>query len=319
MKKFIVFLAIVLGVLTLVVPGQSQALEKVSIQFKWFHQFQFAGYYAAKEKGFYAEEGLDVELLEHNLDIDPIKEVVRGRVEYGIADSGLLISRLQGKPVVLMAQIFQHSPVVFVTLKKSGLRSLLSLNGKTIMTFKQGHGDAALRAAVMKILGSQDKVQWEEHTYNNQDLIDGKVDAMLVYSTNEPYWFHEQGEEINIIDPRNFGIDLYGDNLFTSLHEAKNHPERVDKLLRATLKGWTYALEHPNEIIDIILEKYNTQKKTRAHLEFEARQTAELIDTKSFKIGHYEPFRFDEIARIYINLGLTNRSKFSEQFFWNKP
>ncbi len=319
MKKLIAFLAIVLSVFTLAVQAQSKSLEKVSIQLKWFHQFQFAGYYAAKEKGFYAEEGLDVELVEYNSEHDPIKDVVRGRVEYGIADSGLLISRLQGKPVVLLSQIFQHSPVVFVTLKKSGLNSLLNLSGKTIMTFKQGHGDAALRAAVMKILGSQDKVQWKAHTFKNQDLIDGKIDAMLAYSTNEPYWFHEQGEEINIIDPRNFGIDLYGDNLFTSVHEAQNHPERVDKLLRATIKGWTYALKHPNELIDIILEKYNTQKKTRAHLEFEARQTAELIDTKSFKIGHYESFRFDEIAVIYRNLGLTDRSKFSEQFFWNTP
>ena len=96
-------------------------LDKVTIQLKWFHQFQFAGYYAVVEKGFYSEEGLEVELRQRVAGTSHINDVLEDRTQYGVADSGLLWQRLQGKPVVLVAQIFQHSPLVFATLKDSGI------------------------------------------------------------------------------------------------------------------------------------------------------------------------------------------------------
>ena len=111
MKKLILLLALLMGALLAPLSGQAAELEKVRIQLKWFHQFQFAGYYAALEKGFYAEEGLDVELIERDPASDNIDDVISGRAEYGVADAGLLLSRLKGKPVVLLAQIFQHSPL----------------------------------------------------------------------------------------------------------------------------------------------------------------------------------------------------------------
>ncbi|MBF0246401.1 MAG: ABC transporter substrate-binding protein, partial [Planctomycetes bacterium] len=272
--------------------AQAQDLEQISIQFKWFHQFQFAGYYAAKEQGFFAEEGLDVDLLEYVANSDPVKEVVGGRATYGISDAGLLLTHYNKEPVVLVGQIFQHSPVVILALQKSGLRTPYDLEGRSVMTYLQGQGDASLKAMVLQALGSQDRVDWREHTYRFEDVIEGKVDAMLAYSTNEPYWFHEQGAEASVIDPRDYGIDFYGDNIFTSETEAKDHPERVEKVLRAVIKGWQYALDHPDEIIDLILAKYDTQHKSRPHLEFEARQTAELVDTRTFELGHYESSRY---------------------------
>ncbi len=316
-RNFLIVLLLFLASL----PGEmihAQELEKVYIQFKWLHQFQFAGYYAAKAQGFYADEGLDVALLQHNTDVDPVEEVVNDRAQYGIADSGLLLSRLGGKPVVLVAQIFQHSPVVIVTLKKSGLRTPYDLEGKSIMTYLRGHLDADLRVMVLKALGSQDKVQWKEHTYQNQDLIEGRVDGLLAYSTNEPFWFHEQGEAINIIDPRDFGINFYGDNLFTSEVEVQNHPGRVYKIHRATVKGWKYALDHPQEMVDLILAQYNPQKLTRAHLEYEARAIADLINAKQIEIGHYESSRFHKIADTYQRLGLTDQQEIPAGFLWGE-
>lgn len=108
-------------------------LENVTIQLKWLHQFQFAGYYAAVEKGFYAEEGLNVVLRERDPSKGHIQSVLDGDVEYGVADAGLLLERMNGKPVVLLKQIYQHSPLVFLTLKKSGIASPYDLAGKTVM------------------------------------------------------------------------------------------------------------------------------------------------------------------------------------------
>jgi ABC-type nitrate/sulfonate/bicarbonate transport system substrate-binding protein len=106
----------------LLVCNNSIANEKVTIQLKWFHQFQFSGYYAAKEKGFFADEGLDVEIKGRNPGGHYIDDVVQARAEYGVADSDLILSRLQGKSVVLLAQIFQHSPLVFITSKIAALQ-----------------------------------------------------------------------------------------------------------------------------------------------------------------------------------------------------
>ena len=311
--------AVIFGFPLSTLDAQAAPDEKIAIQFKWFHQFQFAGYYAAKELGYFAEEGLDVELREYDASSDFIEDVVSGRAEYGIADTGLLLSRLNGEPVVLVSQFFQHSPLIFVTLKESGLQTPFDLEGKKLMTYLQGSGDAPLRAMVEKALGSYEKSTWVDHSFSNQDLIDGKVDAMLAYSTNEPFWFFEQGKVVNLLDPRDYGIDFYSDNLFTSEQELKDHPERVKKVQRAALKGWKYALENPDHVIDLIQTKYNSQKKSLAHLTFEAREIAKLIDLRNFELGHYEPTRYQKIVESYQQLGLTDQNSIPSGFFLDDP
>ncbi|MBT7768693.1 MAG: ABC transporter substrate-binding protein, partial [Rhodospirillales bacterium] len=181
MKTALAYFALIFGVLLCPLAGQAQELEKVKIQLKWFHQFQFAGYYAAKEKGFYREEGLDVEIVERDPKKDNIEEVISGNAEYGVADSGLLLSRLQGKPVVMLSQIFQHSPLVFLTLRSSGLRTPFDLLGKTLMVDSAGNGDAPVKAMILKALGNLNKVKWKQHNYQFGELVDGKVDAMFAY------------------------------------------------------------------------------------------------------------------------------------------
>jgi|GEM_PF-507378 len=294
-----------------------QELEKVTIQLKWFHQFQFAGYYAAKEKGFYQQEGLDVELRERDPASSPVDDVISGKAQYGILDSGLVLSRDAGKPVVLLEQIFQYSPLVFITLSKSGLRTPYDLVGKNVMTDSLGANDAALKAMIQKTLGDLSKVDWQEHSYNNQDLLDGKVDAMLAYITNEPFWFQEKNIAVNIIDPRDYGIDFYGDNLFTTETEVSQYPLRVEKIRRATIKGWKYALDNKAEIIELIQSKYNSQKHSLAHLQYEAKQVGKMILSQFIKLGHYEESRYDKIAETYRQLNLTDSHRAQEGFFPN--
>ena len=99
------------------------ALEPVTIQLRWFHQVPLGGYYAAVEKGFYAEEGLQVSLREPESSKDRITPVLAGKVQYGIGDPSFLKLRLQGQPMVVLTQIFQHSPSVLITMRESGLLS----------------------------------------------------------------------------------------------------------------------------------------------------------------------------------------------------
>jgi|TARA_B100000315_G_scaffold221512_1_gene224932 ABC-type nitrate/sulfonate/bicarbonate transport system substrate-binding protein len=316
MVRILAFLAVIFGALMGSLSGHAQELEKVAIKLKWFNQFQFAGYYAAKEKGFYRAEGLDVEIIERDPKLDNVKEVLSGKAQYGVADAGLLLARLQGKPVVLLAQIFQHSPLVFLTLRESGLRTPFDLLGKTVMTESAGDGDAPLNAMILNTLGDLDKVKWKKHSYQFEELIDGRVDAMFAYLSNEPQWYRRRGKEVNIIDPRDYGIDFYGDNLFTGEQEIKDHPARVEKFRRASLKGWKYALQNKEEIVDLILAKYNSQKLTRDHLLFEASETEKIVNPRFVEIGHFEDSRFQKIAGIYTQLGLAKKFAVDPNFYY---
>ena len=115
-----IFLSILLPPI-LIHAAVAEDLETVVLQLKWLHQFQFAGYYAAQEKGLYQQEGLNVMFRERDVDTNNIRQVLDGDAEYGVADSILLLYRLRGDPVVLVAPIFQHSPVVYMTLRSSGI------------------------------------------------------------------------------------------------------------------------------------------------------------------------------------------------------
>ncbi len=286
----------------------SPPLEKVSLQLKWLHAFQFAGYYAAKEKGFYAAEGLDVDIKERIPHVNNIEQVLKGESDYGIADSNLLLDRLQGKPVVVLASIFQHNALAYVSLKSSGIVSPYEFKGKRIMDDGNVNSsvDAPLQAMRYEAgIANQDFTRIE-HSFNPDDLINGKTDVMTAYLTDAPYYYREKNVDINIIDPRNYGIDFLGDNLFTTEQQIREHPERTQRFLRASLKGWDYALKHSEEIIQLILRNYNTdQRLTAGGLRFEASEMAKLILPDNIPLGSSSLKRFQRIAETYQQLGLV--------------
>ncbi len=303
-----VFIIALLSLLIIFSPTlQADESHKIKVQLKWFHSFQFAGYYAALDKGFYAEEGLEVTLKERDPKINPVYSVLNGDAEYGVADSGLLLDRIQGKPVVLLSQIFQHSPLVFITHKKSGLKTPFDLNGKQIMLDNKAKNDAPLISLLVNTLGSLDYVDFINHTYSLDDFLRKEVDALSAYSTSQPYQLEEQGIAINIIDPKNYGIDFYGDNIFTTEAEIRDNPERADKFIRASLKGWEYALNHKQEVIELIQKQY-APHFSKSKLEFEANKTAEMINYPEVPLGTVIPARFESIARAYEQAGVATPS-----------
>ncbi len=292
--------------------------EKVTIQLKWYHQFQFAGYYAAVEKGFYAEEGLQVELRQRVAGTSHIEDVLQGRAQYGVSDAGLLLTRQQGKPVVLLAQILQHSPLVLLTRKDSGIRSAEDLAGKRVMFDAEGDGNMPIIAMLLKTFNKLDAVEVQQISFNPQDLIDGKTDAYASYLTNQPDWYHQRNVDVNIIDPRDYGIDHAGDNLFTTEQELAEHPERVEKIRRATLKGWEYALKNSEEIVELILEKYNPKEFNRDHLMYQARMYNKLIAADLVELGKFSQSRYQKIAEDYAKAGFMEQRKLDPGFFYSQ-
>jgi len=285
--------------------GLAQALDKVSIQLNWYHQFQFAGYYAAKEQGFYQALGLDVELRELDDQGTSEERVITGKADYGISDSSLILAKSQGKPVVIVAQIFQHSPTTLATLRSSNISSPFDLMGKRIMVNSSLQNFAPVSAMLLQTDPNMTAFTWQEHNEQYSALVEGNTDAILIYNTNEPFKFKQANIDIFTIDPRDYGIDFYGDSLFTSESEVKNNPQRVQAIRQATIQGWQYALSHKAEIIKLIAEKYNSQGKSDAHLSFEADEISKIILAKFIPIGSITRTRMEKISEIYHQLGMV--------------
>lgn len=168
------------------------ANEKVTLQLKWLHQFQFAGYYAAKEKGFYSQEGLDVEIKERDRSKNNIEQVISGEAEYGVADSILLLYRSRKEPLVIVAPVFQHSPNVLFTLKSSGLDSPYKLNNKNIMFYNKD-ADGFGIPAMFKHLEIEPFLDRTKDKKHYSALIERKIDAYAGYLSNEAYYFKKEG------------------------------------------------------------------------------------------------------------------------------
>ncbi|BCS96711.1 hypothetical protein DSLASN_23430 [Desulfoluna limicola] len=272
----------------------------MTLQLRWFHRFQFAGYYAAVEKGFYADEGLDVRLKVFEEGMDPVVSVLTGKADYGVGDTRLLVERMKGEPVVVLKQVFQHSPLVLLSLKESGIVTPYDMAGKKVMLFPGE--DASLLAMLQFAPEGPDQVTVLEHSYLPEDLITGKVDVMSAYVTDEPFLFKSRGVDVNIINPVDYNIDFYGDNLFTTQRETEAHPERVEKMVRATLKGWEYALANPDEMIDLIRERYGSGR-TREQLAYEAQLTRVMIQPEFTPLGTVTRTRYVSIADVYQRAG----------------
>ncbi|HEX9451340.1 MAG TPA: diguanylate cyclase [Burkholderiales bacterium] len=285
-------------------PANAAAdLQQVTLQLNWKHQFQFAGYYAAIERGFYREAGFNVRVQEVQEGRDPIDAVLTGAADYGVGASELALRRGQGRPVVVLAVILQHSPLVLIATGRS-VATVHELAGKKVMLLPH---ETELVAYLQQEQLPLDRIEVVPHSFNLNDLLAGKVSAASGYSTDEPYLLKKAGVPYNLFSPRASGIDFYGDSLFTTEKLARAHPERVAAFLSASMRGWQYAMDHPGEIADLIVARYG-RRKTRDHLLFEAAEMRRLMQPQLVEIGYMNPGRWNHVAATYAQLGMLPES-----------
>jgi diguanylate cyclase (GGDEF)-like protein/PAS domain S-box-containing protein len=283
--------------------GTETVKKKVVLQLKWKHQFQFAGFYAALKEGYYADAGVDVEIRSVDFERSASEVVLSGDAQYGISDSSLVLARLQGKPIVVLAAIFQHSPLVLVSKESSNILSPLELSGKRIM-YQRNVDDAVLTAMFSEVGLTEDNHIHVPHSFQDAALMEDQVDAMSAYITDQPYFFKEKNIPVNIIAPANYGIDFYGDMIFTEEKYLRTNKQQVMDFRDASIKGWSYAIAHPEEMVDWIIKTYQPEK-TREHLLYEAENTIRLIQPKLVEVGYFSVNRFNRISDIYKKLGLA--------------
>ena len=289
--------------------------NKIVLQLVWKHQFQFAGYYAALEKGFYKDAGFDVIIKEGSPGISPIDEVLSGKANFGTSRGELLLHYLHGKPVVVLASIFQHSPVILLTKENSNIKTPQDMINKKVSLLVNDDDNAVLYAMFNNEGVTLDKIIKIPSSFDINDLITGKTDVFNAYTTNEPFILEQKGIKSVIINPLTYGIDFYGDCLFTSKKEIENNNENVKAFRKASLLGWKYAMEHTDEIIDLIINKYNSHK-TKEHLQYEAEEIRKLMLPKLIEIGLMNKGRWIHMADTYVKLKMTDSDYSLDNFIY---
>jgi len=262
-------------------------LQPIILQLRWTHNAQFAGFYAADQNGYYAEEGLQVSFVEGGAEVDLFKGVLEGTAQFGIhgADA-LLAARAQGKPVQAVAVIYRRSPTVFIALARSGIERPQDLVGQTIQV-GSGSGHIVLHAMLGRLGIDLEQVTEVPLTGDLDPLLSGEVQVISGFLMDQPLRIEAAGEKANLIYPDDYGIHFYGDTLWTTDEFADANPDVVGRFLRASLQGWAWAVENPIEA-----GRRVGQYRPEAELDQEAaKMTASipLVNTGEDYIGWMRP------------------------------
>ncbi|MCK5111211.1 MAG: ABC transporter substrate-binding protein [Arcobacteraceae bacterium] len=290
--------------------------EKVTLQLQWLHQFQFAGYYIAKEKDFYKQVGLKVDIKEFKQGINPVNIVTSNKATYGVGRSSLIIDKSNGANIKLLSAIFQSSPSVLVATKKSNIKTIKDFTGKRIMTTPNISQTVSIQAMAKQKGVNINNMIIQKHSFDINDLIKGKTDLMASYISNEPFMLKQKGIKYTVFDPKDYGFDFYSDILFTSDDEVIKHKQRALKFKAATLKGWQYAFNNIDETVNIILEKYNTQNKSKEALIYEANELKKLAFYNTKKLGTIDINKIQRIYDIYNVIGLVKNKVNMDEFIF---
>lgn len=282
------------------------AKEKITLYPDWLEQFQFAGYYIAKEKGFYESFDLDVEIKPFNQDINIVDEVINNSATYGIGKSSLILDKYNDKNIIFISSIFQESPLILISLKDKNINSISDLKNKRIMIT-----DDAKQSATIKSILNRDKgfdisnVKILPHSGDINDLINNKTDVMACYLSNEPYTLSKKGIDFNYFSTNFLNFNFYEGIIFTSQNEVLTNPYRVQSFDKASLMGWEYAFSNIEESARIIFEKYNSQKRTLDELIYEGNVLKELAKFDSGLLGDINLDRIEDIKKFYTYSGIN--------------
>ena len=313
-KIFIIFILFIFIPLSLF----SKVLKPVTLQLSWFDQFQFAGYYMAKEKGYYEEYGLDVTIIPYDFGIDVSSEVDSEKVDFGVGRETLILERVSGKKIVALYSLFQESPLIMLSKKESNINKIQDFSGKRVMTTLDDAGEVSLKSMILSKGVKTEDLKIVEHSHNIMDLVNNKVDLISGYLSKSPYDLQKLGIEYNTFSPKDYGFDMYSDFLFTYEDKIKNDLDTVLAFKKASLKGWEYAYSNINETAKYIYDNLNTQKISLDALIFEGKVLKKLSYSNANKLGEIKLEKIQRIYDLYNVMGLTPNKIDFNKFVLNK-
>ena len=300
-------LKFLLTIIFLTTSLYSSELKKVTLQLAWFDQFQYAGYYIAKEKGFYKELGLDVEIVPFSFDKNIIKDVNDGKIDFAVGRENLILEKQKYPNIVALAAIFQASPLILISKKDSKIEKIEDFANKRIMTTRDDAEEASLKAMLVSRKVDIKTLNFIPHSHNIKDLINSKTDLISAYTSKAPFFLNKYNIKYNTFSPKDYGFDMYSDFLYTNSQLIATDPNVAILFKNASMKGWEYAYSNISEATELILNKYNTQNLTKEELIFEANELKKLSYYETKKLGEISYEKLKRIYDLYNVLGLVEK------------
>ena len=325
--------ALMLASLMVLSAAGAQKLTPVKLQLKWFPQAQFAGFFVAQAKGYFKAEGLDVQLLPIG-DQSPIQTVATGTADFGTTwITDLLTARQQGLPVVHIAQIFQKSGYTLVALKSKNIAGPANFKGLRIGVWPSGNEYPAV--ALLKKYGltssldssvASPSVQAVTYPFDPSLVFPDKVDLVSAMTYNEVDQIQGLGysmDKLKIFKMSDYGVNLLEDLMFTTQRvlDDKNFKgsglsgrEVAARLVRASLKGWDYAVKNQAEAVNIVLplcgntcKGSGTRADAKEHQTWQMREVAKLYQagpTLKGQAGYLDPATYKANVTLLKSLGI---------------
>jgi NitT/TauT family transport system substrate-binding protein len=294
--------------------------EPVSLQLQWVTQAQFAGYYVALDKGWYREEGIDLTISPGGPDLVPADMVMAGTSDFGTSLLADLIVNVQnGGAVVSIAQIQQTNGLLLLAFKSSGIEGPADFVGKRVGVWLGGWEAQFDALMAREGLTTQD-FDLVSQGFSMDPFLDGSLDVASAMIYNEYHVVLESGvkaEDLNIIDYADYGLDFPGDVLFTSRRLVEDNPDLCTRMLRASLRGWEYAVQHPEEAADIVLKYDETGLQTREHQLAMMREIAKLVSLPVRPVGYTDRDDVRRTIDTLLSYGVLNQAVPPEDVFTN--
>ena len=321
-------IAIILTLTLLLGSNLAFAADKVVLQLRWHHSFQFAGYYAALWQGYYAKAGLDVQIRDSfspdKKYLSPIREVAEGRAEFGIAGSEILVGENRCSLFMVLAPIFQESPITIFSKESTPLSTPADLKHLNLGMFTRGNVAEAEVQAMLKNAGLDPVKDAPRITVTRQRLADlaaGRIDAAVGYITELDRFRDRLGPNLRQLKPSSFGVNFYGDSLFTSQIFAEKAPHIVKAFQKASLKGWRYALTHSSEIVQRIARQYraphHSVKVSEALIRSQVEPVTRLTHFPAITLGANDLGRWRRIHKSFVAAGVGKGDPPSADFVYD--
>jgi ABC-type nitrate/sulfonate/bicarbonate transport system substrate-binding protein len=294
-KKKIIFAAVfVLAVFLYVVfiknPISPPSLQTVTVRLGWVHQAQFAGFYVAQEKGFYKDEGLNVELLPLDQNSNQVQELEQGKVDFSVMEAHqALVGVGDGAKIKAIMAVYQVNPHVLAAREDSGIRGPEDFNGKVIgFAGGEGEGNALFRIFIKKFSDPK-SVTYKNLSFNTVDnFINREADVIDLYRTDQPYLAKKSGVPLTLIPLDAYGLSTYGDVVMASNDFLESRKDIVRKFASATRKGWEYALSHGEEAAVITLPHTSGNYRDIEYERHIIEQSAPLIRGSQSDFGRMD-------------------------------
>ena len=271
---------------------------KLSTRLKWLPGALYLGSIAAKQNGYWAEQGLDVTIEPGGFEADPIKLVAAGSNDFGITGAEqLLQARANGVPIVAIYMELKDSPVGWMALQSSGNTKPEQFVGKKVGAWYGTNAEPTFDALMNKLGIDTKKMTRVPVKFDMNPLYERQVDVIPVYLNGHPLEARRNGKSVNTINPRDYGIRLYGNVYFTTEKMIAERPEVVQKFVNGLARAWKEALANPEQGIDVLLK---AEPKLERGLELEVLTFSKDFFTGgdvSEPLGHMTKERWDEVKR----------------------